>query len=369
MREVSERLQTEEGERLPTSTLVRIEQGKLDPGVRRLHLLLRLYDLPAHLVADVVQMEQLAAEEPAGKDLESLYLEGVECLKRGDIYQGLANLFAVRLNSPQDEDDESRLLRQRATLAFASAARDTGKVQLAKYLLDDLLCEPPEESLLVDTLVQASVVWNALGSHQVALALARQAATHVEEDDHERLARVRHQEAKLLLRGGDHEAARETVESAIELYRAMNDTVGEVRAMLVSAQALEAARDVPGAIRTARKAVQMADEQGYELLAAAGRLELGRVLVQSGELKTGIRELRRAQATAVLHEDKNSEFHAHFNLWKAYDQAGDRERSRFEYQAARYFLEFINPSTPEAREMSQLVAREERQIRRRRGTR
>ena len=45
LREVSERM-AERGDRIHVSTLVRVEQGKLDPGVRRLHLLLRLYDVP-----------------------------------------------------------------------------------------------------------------------------------------------------------------------------------------------------------------------------------------------------------------------------------------------------------------------------------
>ena len=63
LREVSERM-AERGGRIPISTLVRIEQGKLDPGVRRLHALLRFYDVPPHLVADLVELEDLAVELP-----------------------------------------------------------------------------------------------------------------------------------------------------------------------------------------------------------------------------------------------------------------------------------------------------------------
>ncbi len=50
LRAVEQKL-AEQGERFPASTLSRIEQGKLDPGVRRLHQLLRLYKIPPHLVA------------------------------------------------------------------------------------------------------------------------------------------------------------------------------------------------------------------------------------------------------------------------------------------------------------------------------
>jgi transcriptional regulator with XRE-family HTH domain len=69
LREVSERM-ADRGDRIPTSTLVRIEQGKLDPGVRRLHLLLRLYDLPPHLIADLVERVEAVVEERFGVKLE-----------------------------------------------------------------------------------------------------------------------------------------------------------------------------------------------------------------------------------------------------------------------------------------------------------
>ena len=75
----------------------------------------------------------------------------------------------------------------------------------------------------------------------------------------------------------------------------------------------------------------------------------------------------RAQAAAVLHENKSVEFHAHFYLWKAYQEAGDLERARFEFHAAKYFLEFIDPHTPEPRDLRQQIDRKERRSRRGKG--
>lgn len=138
LREVSEKL-AERGERFPESTLVRVELGKLDPGVRRLHLLLSLYQIPPHLVADLVELEEHAVEAPEGTDLDALLRKGVEFLKQGNTGQALAHIFAIKRQ--ESDNPKSRALRQDATLAIASAARDLGKLHLARQLVEDVLCD------------------------------------------------------------------------------------------------------------------------------------------------------------------------------------------------------------------------------------
>ena len=176
LRDVSERA-GEHGDAIPTSTLVRVEMGTLDPGVRRLHILLDLYDIPPHLVADVIELEELAVDEPAEGSLEELFENGIEFLKRGNTAQALAHLFKIREFVP--EDDDSRLLQQKAALAFASAARDLGKFKLARRLVDDLLCQPPDPTMHARVMILASGLWRGQGSLEAALAFIRQAATHV----------------------------------------------------------------------------------------------------------------------------------------------------------------------------------------------
>src|SRR5262245_21964846 len=80
--EVSRRLAAT-GSPVPHSTLVRIEQGRLDPGVRRLHQLLRLYEIPPHLVADVVELEDMASRERVEGSVEQLYKQGIDAWRRG----------------------------------------------------------------------------------------------------------------------------------------------------------------------------------------------------------------------------------------------------------------------------------------------
>ena len=352
LREVSDRM-AERGDRIPISTLTRIEHGKLDPGVRRLHLLLRLYEVPPHLVADLVELETLAVEQPVGQDLETLYREGVEHWKEGNIAQGLAYLFAVREHVPDDQ--ESQLLRQKATLAFAIAARNLGKFRLARQIVDELLCEPPDPSLIVDVLVLASSLWRGLGSLEVSLALVRQATTHLRPEDHKETAWVLHQEAKVLLEAGRPKEAEQVLARALKHYRSLGDTYGEEVALILRVGVMEKLGQTKKAFACAREVLRLSESHGHARLVISGHLELGRLLVKSGRAGKGLDALREGLGQAVLLGDRNAEFLAHYHLWKAHEQLGDQERARFELEAASYFVRFIDDFCPEADEIHRLL--------------
>jgi tetratricopeptide (TPR) repeat protein len=273
LRDVADRL-AERGDRIPPSTLARIEQGKLDPGVRRLHLLLALYNVPPHLVADLVELDTLTIEQPVAADLETLYRDGVAYWKSGDIPRGLAYLFAVREHVPVDDD--ARLLRQRATLTFAIAARNLGKFRLARQIADDLLCEPPEPSLRVPVLVLASSLWRGLGSGDVALGLIRHAGTLLAPDQHQEAAWVLHQEARLLVDAAATDEAEIVLDRALERYRRLEDRYGELRALHLRIAVLDARRDTEGALRLAQEVVEGSEREAFARLAVSSRLQLGR---------------------------------------------------------------------------------------------
>lgn len=348
LREVSERM-ADRGDRIPTSTLVRIEQGKLDPGVRRLHLLLRLYDLPAHLVADLVELEGLAVEPPAETDPEALFRGGVECLKRGDVSSGLAYLFALR--ERVGNDDAGRLMRQKAILTFAVTARNLGKFRLARQLVDELLCEPPDASLRVNVLVLASSLWRGLGSLDAALAFVRQAAAVVHDERPQEAAWVAHQEAKLLLQAGRPAEGHAGVDRAVAHYRAAGDTYGELGALVLRVHLLEHENRLEAAMDVAREIIQSAEKHEHARRVNAGRLELGRLQVLTGAVDEGLDALDEGLRHAVLIKDRHLEFSARYYLWKAHGSLGDRDRARFELQAAKYLVRFLDDYSPEADEV------------------
>lgn len=352
LHQVSERLAAS-GERVPLSTIARIEQGKLDPGVRRLHRLLRLYDLPPHLVADVLDLEDVASAEPLPSgDLETLYREGVEYWKQGNVARGMAHLMAVRRHVPADPD--ARLLRQKATLAFAINARDLGMIELAEQTVRGLLREHPDPSILVNVLVFTASVWAALDAPEAALAFVTQAEARLDPAQRARAGWVYHQKAKVLLRTGDLDAATAAVEEARRAYRETGDTFDEAKLGMLEIDLHTQRGDLDRALWCARRAVKHAEEHGHSLVLVHARLRLGGLLVRQGDVETGLDALRQSLAQAILLRDRQAEFLAHYHLWKAYVSLGDGEQARLEFESASYFVRFVQDVSPEAEEIRTL---------------
>lgn len=348
---VSKRLE-KRGHRIPPSTLGRIEQGKLDPGVRRLHLLLDLYQVPPHLVSDLVELETIADRPPEvvrEADLQALHDQGIEYWKKGDVAQGLAYLLAVREYVP--ETPEANVLRQQTTLAFATAARNLGKYRLARQMIDELLCEPPAPPVLVPALVLAASLWRGVGALDVALGMIGQAEKRLEESQLKERGWVLHQKARLLLDAGETGESDKTLKQAVRIYRQRKDSYGEVRAMVLRVAILEAMGDDRRARETARDVIRVSESKQHARGVVYGHLVVGRLLVKDGQLEPGIEQLTQAHIGAVRAKDSNAEFLAHYHLWKAYQAAGDHDRAGVELENARYFVRFVDEHTAAVEEI------------------
>ena len=91
------------------------------------------------------------------------------------------------------------------------------KKKLAQQLVEDLLCEPPDPTLVARVLIQASAVWHDLGATEMSLALVQRAKAHLKTGDLAEKAWVRHQEARLYLKMGELDQASGAVDEAIRL--------------------------------------------------------------------------------------------------------------------------------------------------------
>ena len=140
LREVEKRT-AEAGELIPFPTLARVEQGRVDPGVRRLHLLLRLYQVPAGFVSDLIELEAFAGKLPKTQDPKKLWDDGVEFWKQGETRKGVACLLALQ-KLLKDRPTETAF-RHKAIAFFAVMAGALGKHQMALDLLAKLFVERP----------------------------------------------------------------------------------------------------------------------------------------------------------------------------------------------------------------------------------
>ena len=351
--EVTRRLAAK-GTPIPHSTLIRIEQGKLDPGVRRLHQLLRLYDIPPELVADFVDLENMAAKSVIEGDTDTLYDKATALWRSGELSQGLSYFFELRRRLSAEPGREAQ--RHQATLGFAVAARDLGKFRLAKSLIDELLLDRPSGELTTKAFVLSASVWAGLGSLDVALAFIRDAASRAPTAGPELGALVAHQEAKLQLKAGRTDEASLALTRALSLYRALGDTYGEGRAAVLRVRIAETSGGSRKALDAARQLVAFAEKHGHAKLVLTGRLELGRVLADAGEHERGLEQLRQALGQAVLTDDRNARLVAHHHLWKAYSASGDRARAQVELDSARSLVRYVDDLSEEADEIRALGA-------------
>jgi tetratricopeptide (TPR) repeat protein len=350
--DVSRKL-VEGGHPVPVSSLSLIEMGRSDPGVFRLHQLLRLYEVPAYLVANLIEMEELSGAVPTSRDPDQLRRDGLKHWKTGDIGRALAHLMALRELAPTDET--LRAKRQEAILDFSIAAASLGRLLLAREILSDLLCEPPDPRLLTRVLLQAATVWSRSGARDAAMGFLREAEVQADRSDVATIAWLHHAQAKALVVRGRLSDAEARVRKAIAGYRRSRDTYGEGRARLLRVQIAEARRDTASGLRLAREARAFATRHGHRALAGMALVRSGRLYVHAGKNEAAVSALRAALAELTRIGDPHGRFLAHYWLSVAFSELGDQDRARFEAQAATHFSGFVDKrSCPEARDMRAL---------------
>jgi tetratricopeptide (TPR) repeat protein len=350
--DVSKKL-VEGGHPVPVSSLSLIEMGRSDPGVFRLHQLLRLYEVPAYLVANLIEMEELSGAVPKSRDPEVLRRDGLEHWKKGDIGRALAHLMALRELAPTDE--ALRAKRQEAILDFSIAAASLGRLLLAREILSDLLCEPPDPRLVTRVLLQAATVWSRSGANDAAMGFLREAEVRADRSDVATMAWLHHAQAKALVVRGRLRDAESRVRKAIAGYRRSKDTYGEGRARLLRVQIAEAREDTVAGLRLAREARTFSSRHGHRALAGMALVRAGRLYVHAGKNASAVQALRTALAELARIGDPHGRFLAHYWLSVAYAESGDHDRARFEARAATHFSAFVDKrSSPEARDMRAL---------------
>jgi tetratricopeptide (TPR) repeat protein len=343
------------GHRVPVSSLSLIEMGRSDPGVFRLHQLLRLYEVPAFLVTNLIEMEEICGTLPTSRDPAKLRHDGFEHWRNGDIDKGLAHLMALRELAPTDEAQRSK--RQEAILDFSIAAAGLGRLLLAREILSDLLCEPLDPKLVTRVLLQTATVWTLSGAKDAAMGFLREAEALADRSDVATIAWLHHAHARALVDRGRLSDADRRVHKAIAGYRRAKDTYGEGRARLLRVHIAEARRNTASGLRLARAARAFAARHGHRALAGMALVRTGRIYIKAGKNAPAVPALRTALAELTRTGDPHGRFLAHYWLSVAYDNLGDGDRARFEAQAATHFSGFVDKrSCPEARDMRALRA-------------
>lgn len=354
LRDVSARTAAD-GELIPPSTLARIEQGKTDPGVRRLVRLLRLYEIPAEQAADLVAIAERAPRRTVA-DPEAQYEEGLRLAKAGDLRSAMSIFFAVREHTP--ETAQTKLLRQKTLVAMAIAAKNLGQIRIARHIVDQLLVDDIHPSLAVSVLLTASALWLSLGSAEAASAFLLQAETHVAKTPPRDPSRalLEHQRVALLQHAGRLDEALRATDRVVAAYRASGDVENAARAGLFRVALLRSRGECDAALKECRDLRKSALRDRQPQTAAYAAIREGQLLVEAGAFNEAEVSLRQGLGEAVALGNRIAEFLAHHQLWKVAEKLGDRERARLELQAARYYLRFLDQQLEEADEIRSMPA-------------
>lgn len=215
LREV-ERLTAKEGNLIPFSTLARIEQGRLDPGLIRLQLLLRLYGLPIAAAGDLLDLEAIAGRVSAVGDFTKLRDRGTKAWQNGDLPTAVACYLAMRHRAEEGAPD--RAARQEAILSFAVLAAKLGKYHIARQMLDELILDKPERPILLRVLVQAASTWHALGSPELALGILGGAEALLDPKDRRGRGWILHLRASIQIGAGAFDEAQSNLAKAARAF-------------------------------------------------------------------------------------------------------------------------------------------------------
>lgn len=348
LREV-ERLTSAHGNIIPFSTLARIEQGRLDPGLKRLHALLQLYGLPIQVAGDLLDIESIAGSLNVEGDFASLRERGDKAWQAGELPTAMACYLALRHRAADHDADRGK--RHSSILAFAITAAKLGKHHIARHMLDDLLLDKPERAMRLRVFLQLGSTWHALGVPELALALIGAAEALIERDD--RLGRgwVAHLRASIQIDLGQFAAARKNLVNAARVYQSAGKPYDRALALVTLARLEVEAGDAPAAIRGARRAARFAASKRFARVQALAEIQEARALLAAGTPERALTTLTRVLAETVAVSDNVIRFYCHFYLSKAYAVTGDSQRSHAELQQANYFVRFVDQASKEALEV------------------
>ncbi len=341
------------GEVLPPSTLARIEQGKTEPGVRRLFQLLALYELPAQYASDLVQLEDQAGLAPTLATGESAVKQAIAAWKLGDIRAGLGLLFTLHDVSSSPAET---LEHQKLALTFAIAARDLGKYRLARQVLEDLMSGPLDDSLVVPCLITSATVWRGLGAPIPAMAFVREAEARLpSKGAAQERAWVHHQRAKLMADAGQWNGVLTSVGLAKRAYRAAGDKYNGLRLDVLEMRRREACDGVDAALKFAASIQRQAEKLHAAHVALQVRLEIGRLLIAAKRPDDSIVVIEEVLSKAIALADQSTQFFAHFHLWKACELTGQLERAAVELNGACFRMRYVDEACPELSEIRNIV--------------
>jgi len=338
LRQAEERTRTF-GKVIPFTTLSKVEQGRVDPGVIRFQQLLEVYDLPQQAALDIVALETVRGPLPKGKDPEALYEAAIRLRNEGDNAQALSHLYALK--DLVGRDAKRAELRQKAQLQLAVVVGALGRYHLSKQIIEGVLQERPPAPVVLRCLVQLASCWERLRIPELALAALGRAEIHAAHSGGQERAWVAQERGLIELSLGNHEEAQRHFEHARKLYKDAGDEQGTAKASFSLVRVLLASGQAQAAVRAANQLVQAMGTKATQRMRPEATVLLGLAHLAARDFENALAALRTALAEAVSTDSPTARFLAHHYLAVAYGETGDKERAQAEQSAADQFRRYM----------------------------
>jgi len=319
------------GNVIPFSTLGKVEQGRVDPGVIRFQQLLDIYDIPKEVALDVVALETLRGEAPDAREPEALYEEAVRLWNTGQTGKALGAMYALR--KAVTDRPELDALRQKAQLHLAVVVGNLGRFHLSKCLIESLLRERLPDAIRLRCFVQLATDWVRLGNHELAVAMLSRAETLAAGAGPLEAGWVAHEYGIIALAGGNHDEAARFIERARSLYLKAGDDRSVFKVDMSRVRLQLARGEAESALALGEDL--LARSSAFSALHAPVLILIGHAQLASGAVDTSLASLRQALEEAEAADDSPSRYLAHHFLSVAYAEAGDPAHATAERTAAQ----------------------------------
>ncbi len=306
LRKVEERARQQGGD-VDNSQLSRYEKGLCYPSFDKLRTLGRIFNVSIQTFSDVVDLEELEKNLPAGDDALELLREGRRESDLGDYGRAYACFEKARIVAEQGADPsapaapEAAGAAAKARLSAAIALSRMNKLSLAEYELRRLLRLEKElaPGLIARVLLELSSVHRHFGEYLLAETEARRALAIAETCGEERLLAFAHH-ALVNVTGdrGELDAAIIHAHEALARYRAIGEIQNALRVKLGIGSLYAQRGQFREGIRLLRETMEEARGLGHRWTVASAAAWLGEIHFRRGDHESARRCIRESNALA-----------------------------------------------------------------------
>ena len=173
------------------------------------------------------------------------------------------------------------------------AAAGLGRLQLAREIMNEILCEPPDSRLVTRVLIQAATLWSRSGAPDASMAFLKEAEARADRKDVATMAWLHHAYARALVDRGRLKDAEKRLQKALGEATAACATPTAKRGRGFSRFASRRRATTSGlGLRLAEEAREFAVRHGHRALAGMALVRRGYFLVNSEKSAQAIRVLQ-----------------------------------------------------------------------------